>query len=303
MDEESSFRKREQDVTTPNEETSLEFRNLPEGGNVNDASFVKGNANSKNAGDIGLSQNTGINLKESKTCLSNNGHKDCGEIIAEREMKSEQGNFDANDGDKAIDPGPGSKDDCEVFEKFSAQQMSEEIQYYKESKFKLPDYDSLENDSNTDTGVRVPHSEIASYIPEETRTFNVVLDTELNSGENVEGWSYPRVTSKDSAFSDSPTSDFEFSASSSLTSCTEDSGICSSVRDDDLEEIPLHDKSSSHSKSISRQEAELLKQVSVLSVNEHLPPSWMPKTLNTYAPAHGSDDVSDGGVKKQNRFR
>lgn len=99
--------------------------------------------------------------------------------------------------------------------------------------------------------------------------------------------------------SDSPSSDVEFSASSSVTGCTEDSGISSTVRDDELEEIPLNS---------SRFSPELYKQISRLSVDESVA-AWIPKSSNTYAPSLNSnakvttDETDDSKSQKQSKLK
>lgn len=99
--------------------------------------------------------------------------------------------------------------------------------------------------------------------------------------------------------SDSPCSDVEFSACSSATSCTGDSGISSTVRDDDLEEIPLNG---------SRLSPELYKQFSKLSVDESVA-AWIPQSSNTYAPSPDAKtingtDITDGNKSlKQSKLK
>ena len=96
--------------------------------------------------------------------------------------------------------------------------------------------------------------------------------------------------------SESPSSDVEFSACSSVTSCTEDSGISSTVRDDELEEIPLNS---------SRFSPELYKQISRLSVDESVA-AWIPKSSNTYAPSPNSKGMTDtdgGRSQKQSKLK
>ena len=99
--------------------------------------------------------------------------------------------------------------------------------------------------------------------------------------------------------SDSPCSDVEFSACSSVTSCTGDSGISSTVRDDDLEEIPLNG---------SRLSPELYKQFSKLSVDESVA-AWIPQSSNTYAPSPDAKtingtDITDGNKSlKQSKLK
>ena len=98
--------------------------------------------------------------------------------------------------------------------------------------------------------------------------------------------------------SESPSSDVEFSACSSVTSCTEDSGISSTVRDDELEEIPLNS---------SRFSPELYKQISRLSVDESVA-AWIPKSSNTYAPSPNSNanvttDTDGGKSQKQSKLK
>ena len=70
--------------------------------------------------------------------------------------------------------------------------------------------------------------------------------------------------------SESPCS--EASASSSVTSCTEDSGICSTVRDEELDEIPLGSSANS---------SETLKKMTDVSIDEDA--GNCNKTSNTYA--------------------
>lgn len=85
---------------------------------------------------------------------------------------------------------------------------------------------------------------------------------------------------KDSAqSSESPSSDVEFSACSSVTSCTEDSGISSTVRDDELEEIPLNS---------SQFSPDLYKQMSRFAIDDSVA-AWIPKSSNTYAPSPSSN--------------
>lgn len=96
--------------------------------------------------------------------------------------------------------------------------------------------------------------------------------------------------------SDSPISDVEFSACSSVTSCTEDSGISSTVRDDELEEIPLNN---------SRFSPELYEQMSRLSLDESVA-AWIPKSSNTYAPspnAKTGTDVDGSSSQKQSKLK
>ena len=99
--------------------------------------------------------------------------------------------------------------------------------------------------------------------------------------------------------SDSPCSDVEFSACSSVTSCTGDSGISSTVRDDDLEEIPLNG---------SKFSPELYKQISKLSVDESVA-AWIPQSSNTYAPSPDAKtingtDITDGNKSlKQSKLK
>lgn len=104
---------------------------------------------------------------------------------------------------------------------------------------------------------------------------------------------------KDSAqSSESPSSDVEFSACSSVTSCTEDSGISSIVRDEELEEIPLNN---------SQFSPELYKQMSRFSMDDSVA-AWIPKSSNTYAPSPNSNakivSVTDGGKsQKQSKLK
>lgn len=78
--------------------------------------------------------------------------------------------------------------------------------------------------------------------------------------------------------SESPSSDVEFSACSSVTSCTEDSGISSTVRDEELEEIPLNN---------SQFSPDLYQQISRFAIDETVA-AWIPKSSNTYAPSPSS---------------
>lgn len=96
--------------------------------------------------------------------------------------------------------------------------------------------------------------------------------------------------------SDSPISDVEFSACSSVTSCTEDSGISSTVRDDELEEIPLNN---------SRFSPELYKQMSGLSLDESVA-AWIPQSSNTYAPSPNAKlltDIDGSSSQKQSKLK
>ena len=70
----------------------------------------------------------------------------------------------------------------------------------------------------------------------------------------------------------------EFSACSSVTSCTEDSGISSTVRDEELEEIPLNN---------SQFSPDLYQQISRFAIDETVA-AWIPKSSNTYAPSPSS---------------
>lgn len=95
--------------------------------------------------------------------------------------------------------------------------------------------------------------------------------------------------------SESPSSDVEFSACSSVT---EDSGISSTVRDEELEEIPLNN---------SQFNPELYKQMSRFSVDDSIA-AWIPKSSNTYAPSPNSNakvaSVTDGGKsEKQSKLK
>lgn len=294
------------------DETSSDFRNVSKNG---DTDFVS---------DIGSTVDP-TNVEENKVFISNKGHSavrsDKVTFVPNKQgVESSSGSFgpdsdislkQINHVEKISDPGyQGSTrltDSTRIFE-------NQEMQDNKSEEVSLSE--SQEGDTRTLTEVSLPGSEDSDcdINPENTaKNINSELDSELNSndtsGERFDRWSYPRVNSKDGTFSDSPTSDFEFSASSSLTSCTEDSGISSTVRDDDLEEIPLHDRSLNSDKPAIKKEADFLKQISALSVNDHLPPSWMPKTLNTYAPAHPVDDMNDGIMngtsepKKQSKFK
>ena len=105
------------------------------------------------------------------------------------------------------------------------------------------------------------------------------------------GNSHRNNRDKDSAqSSESPSSDVEFSACSSVTSCTEDSGISSTVRDEELEEIPLNQFS-----------PELYKQqMSRFSLDDSVA-AWIPKSSNTYAPSPNSKvaSVTDSGKSQK----
>lgn len=304
MDNSSSFKTQEKDYVTPSDETLLEFRNAAEGVD-GDASLIN-SKNCANTVDIGRGATVNINNpKESGAFLTINGHgDDRSETVIKQDSESVRGHFDTRDkivhGDKFSDTGH----EVEMLTKLSDSQQRQDIQDSK-SEFKPSVTESEEGDTHTLTEDSLsPNETLYLDVENRTRNFDSELDAEANSSEKLDTrWSYARVASKDSAFSDSPTSDFEFSTSSSLTSCTEDSGVSSSVRDDDLEEIPLYDKSCSPDKPATLHEAQLQKQISALSVNEHLPPSWMPKSLNTYAPAQAADDMNDGGTKKQSKFK
>ena len=126
-----------------------------------------------------------------------------------------------------------------------------------------------------------------------------LLDKNFVKWANVGGNTVRNNRDKESTMtSDSPSSDVEFSACSSITSCTEDSGISSTVRDDELEEIPLNS---------SRFSPELYKQISRLSVDESVA-AWIPKSSNTYAPGPNSNanvtTETDGGKsQKQSKLK
>lgn len=110
------------------------------------------------------------------------------------------------------------------------------------------------------------------------------------------GSSHRSNRDKDSAqSSESPSSDVEFSACSSVT---EDSGISSTVRDEELEEIPLNN---------SQFSPELYKQMSRFSVDDSVA-AWIPKSSNTYAPSPNSNAMvaseADGGKsQKQSKLK
>lgn len=115
-----------------------------------------------------------------------------------------------------------------------------------------------------------------------------------------EGNSLKSNRDKDSAqSSESPSSDVEFSACSSVTSCTEDSGISSIVRDEELEEIPLNN---------SQFSPELYQQMSRFSMDDSVA-AWIPKSSNTYAPSPNSNakivSVTDGrkSQKQSNKLK
>ena len=141
--------------------------------------------------------------------------------------------------------------------------------------------------------------EIVSLTVRKSSSADDLLDKNFVKWSNAGGNSLRSNLDKDSTQnSESPCSDVEFSACSSVTGCTEDSGICSTVRDDELEEIPLNG---------SRFSPELYKQISRLSVDESVA-AWIPKSSNTYAPCPNSNakvmtDTDGGKSHKQTKLK
>ena len=134
---------------------------------------------------------------------------------------------------------------------------------------------------------------------------NAVADSErgVPLPEGAQSHSFLKLTSNDkksdrnkesNTHSESPCS--EFSASSSVTSYTEDSGISSTLRDEELEEIPLDSTAFN---------PELFKKMSKMCVDD-IVEDWQPQTSNTYAPGvrrtRGEADPQDNqniAVKSQ----
>ena len=140
--------------------------------------------------------------------------------------------------------------------------------------------------------------EVFPLVVHKANSADDLLDKNFVKWASTGGNSLRTNRDKDSAqSSESPSSDVEFSACSSVTSCTEDSGISSTVRDDELEEIPLNS---------SRFSPELYKQMSRLSVDESVA-AWIPKSSNTYAPSPNAKvmtDSTDGGKsQKQSKLK
>lgn len=140
--------------------------------------------------------------------------------------------------------------------------------------------------------------EVFPLVKQKANSADDLLDKNFVKWAN-EGNSLRSNRDKDSAqSSESPSSDVEFSACSSITSCTEDSGISSIVRDEELEEIPLNN---------SRFSPELYKQMSRFSMDDSVA-AWIPKSSNTYAPSPNSNSkmlsITDGGKSlKQSKLK
>ena len=140
--------------------------------------------------------------------------------------------------------------------------------------------------------------EVFPLVKQKANSADDLLDKNFVKWAN-EGNSLRNNRDKDSAkSSESPSSDVEFSACSSVTSCTEDSGISSIVRDEELEEIPLNN---------SQFSPELYKQMSRFSMDDSVA-AWIPKSSNTYAPSPNSNarivSVTDGGKsQKQSKLK
>ena len=140
--------------------------------------------------------------------------------------------------------------------------------------------------------------EVFPLVKQKANSADDLLDKNFVKWANDhEGNSLRSNRDKDSAqSSESPSSDVEFSACSSATSCTEDSGISSIVRDEELEEIPLNN---------SQFSPELYKQMSRFSMDDSVA-AWIPKSSNTYAPSPNSNAklVSVGGKsQKQSKLK
>ena len=140
--------------------------------------------------------------------------------------------------------------------------------------------------------------EVFPLVKQKANSTDDLLDKNFVKWAN-EGNSLRSNRDKDSAqSSESPSSDVEFSACSSVTSCTEDSGISSIVRDEELEEIPLNN---------SQFSPELYKQMSRFSMDDSVA-AWIPKSSNTYAPSPNSNakvvSVTDGRKsQKQSKLK
>lgn len=137
--------------------------------------------------------------------------------------------------------------------------------------------------------------EVFPLVRQKANSADDLLDKNLVKWANA-GSSHRNNRDKDSAqSSESPSSDVEFSACSSVT---EDSGISSTVRDEELEEIPLNN---------SQFSPELYKQMSRFAVDDSIA-AWIPKSSNTYAPSPNSNtklaSVTDGGKsEKQSKLK
>lgn len=137
--------------------------------------------------------------------------------------------------------------------------------------------------------------EVFPLVKQKANSADDLLDKNFVKWTNA-GSSCRSNREKDSAqSSESPSSDVEFSACSSVT---EDSGISSTVRDDELEEIPLNN---------SQFSPELYKQMSRFAVDDSVA-AWIPKSSNTYAPSPNSNantaSVTDGGkLQKQSKLK
>ena len=140
--------------------------------------------------------------------------------------------------------------------------------------------------------------EVFPLVKQKANSADDLLDKNFVKWAN-EGNSLRSNRDKDSAqSSESPSSDVEFSACSSVTSCTEDSGISSIVRDEELEEIPLNN---------SQFSPDLYKQMSRFSMDDSVA-AWIPKSSNTYAPSPNSNakivSVTDGRKsQKQSKLK
>ena len=140
--------------------------------------------------------------------------------------------------------------------------------------------------------------EVFPLVKQKANSADDLLDKNFVKWPN-EGNSLRSNRDKDSAqSSESPSSDVEFSACSSVTSCTEDSGISSIVRDEELEEIPLNN---------SQFSPDLYKQMSRFSMDDSVA-AWIPKSSNTYAPSPNSNakivSVTDGRKsQKQSKLK
>lgn len=137
--------------------------------------------------------------------------------------------------------------------------------------------------------------EVFPLVKQKANSTDDLLDKNFVKWTNA-GSSCRSNREKDSAqSSESPSSDVEFSACSSIT---EDSGISSTVRDEELEEIPLNN---------SQFSPELYKQMSRFAVDDSVA-AWIPKSSNTYAPSPNSHSntasVTDGGKsQKQSKLK
>lgn len=118
----------------------------------------------------------------------------------------------------------------------------------------------LSNISNNCTNNKIENNECCGS------PLSDITDPEL-AQVNVGEWASRDGTKV--PYSESPSSDLECNSS-----CAEDSGISSTVRDDEMEEIPLADGTLS---------PELFQEMSRLNVNDMVS-SWVPKSSNTYSP-------------------